>query len=135
MLFEYNYPRLDQNIFQMVFRTSLVNALSATQQRNTALPRRWMFFPGHLQLTKKGHPQPFVYGGTQARLISSRPTPEQYYLQPINQMLVDCQPPTWTGCLITLWVLPWLPEKNTRWQHFLGSILVCWDCVQYPALT
>jgi hypothetical protein len=37
MLFEYNYPRLDQNKFQMVFRTSLVNALSATQQRNTAL--------------------------------------------------------------------------------------------------
>jgi hypothetical protein len=28
MLFEYNYPSLDQNILQMVFRISLVNALS-----------------------------------------------------------------------------------------------------------
>jgi hypothetical protein len=27
MLFEYNYPSLDQNILQMVFRISLVNAL------------------------------------------------------------------------------------------------------------
>jgi hypothetical protein len=28
MLFEYNYPSLDQHLFQMVFRISLVNALS-----------------------------------------------------------------------------------------------------------
>jgi hypothetical protein len=27
MLFEYNYPSLDQHLFQMVFRISLVNAL------------------------------------------------------------------------------------------------------------
>jgi hypothetical protein len=35
MRFEYNYPRLDQNILQMVFRISLVNALRGTKANDS----------------------------------------------------------------------------------------------------